>query len=195
MSRALALTSQSWRATTWNRQAAESGGVGWQHEKQAVGRAVGRVAGQQHMHPPGTPLLCVSLLCLQVVRLAAMAGKAAIVWQEAFDQGVPLPSITRVQVWKWWREGKQQARPGSVSGSGSSDGTSSDGGISMRDAAAVGGSVAASRRALLEPLSLGDARCDTGFSCEDLAAGDDDAWKAELQARAACDCGGLETGF
>lgn len=40
----------------------------------------------------------------QLVHLAATAGKGAIVWQDAFDQGDSLPALTRVQVWKWWKD-------------------------------------------------------------------------------------------
>ncbi|EFN52781.1 hypothetical protein CHLNCDRAFT_58755 [Chlorella variabilis] len=112
----------------------------------------------------------------QVVRLASTAGKAAIVWQEAFDQGVPLPPYTRVQVWKWWKEQGQETKPEAESSSGSTGGGAA---ISMRGRAAAGGGMAAARRRAL--LEHPQGRCDPGFGCEN-AAGDDDAWKAELQA-------------
>lgn len=96
--------------------------------------------------------------------------------QEAFDQGVPLPPYTRVQVWKWWKEQGQETKPEAESSSGSTGGGAA---ISMRGRAAAGGGMAAARRRAL--LEHPQGRCDPGFGCEN-AAGDDDAWKAELQA-------------
>ena len=126
-----------------------------------------------------------------MVRLAATAGKAAIVWQEAFDQGVPLPPGTRIQVWKWWRDTQQEQEQqkdaessSSSSSSSSSGGGSSGGGAGIGlGTAGVGGGVAASQRRALQqqqqrtPLACGAAASGCG-----AAAAGDEAWKAELQA-------------
>ncbi|KAI7841169.1 hypothetical protein COHA_005135 [Chlorella ohadii] len=102
----------------------------------------------------------------QVIQLAASAGRAPIVWQEAYDRGVKLPAGTRVQVWKWWKDEAQEARQ-------------------ARFAA-----LSAERRMALErpgsaqaadvQLRLGSepAPCAQG-ACMDA---EQEAWKAELQA-------------
>lgn len=122
----------------------------------------------------------------QVVHLAAAAGKASIVWQEAFDQGVPLPPMTRVQVWKWWKEGKQEAgQQGAVDSSSSRSGSDSNGAsITLGEAASLeeGGSVASRRRALLQHPPQEGAACSLSTGCGSAVAGEDDAWKAELKA-------------
>lgn len=122
---------------------------------------------------------------LQVVHLAAAAGKASIVWQEAFDQGVPLPPMTRVQVWKWWKEGKQEAgQQGAVDSSSSRSGSDSNGAsITLGEAASLeeGGSVASRRRALLQHPPQEGAACSLSTGCGSAVAGEDDAWKAELK--------------
>ena len=117
---------------------------------------------------------------LQVVRLAATAGKAAIVWQEAFDQGVPLPPGTRIQVWKWWMD-KQQEQ-GREQQEGSEGSSSRSAGLSLGAADGSGGVAAASRRrALQQHQHLQPACGAAGSGCGAAAAGDE-AWKSELQA-------------
>jgi len=38
----------------------------------------------------------------RAVGMAAAAGRAAVVWQEAFEAGADLPPTAEVEVWKWW---------------------------------------------------------------------------------------------
>ena len=124
------------------------------------------------MQRPSLFSLLVALV--QVVRLAATAGKSAIVWQEAFDQGVPLPPYTRVQVWKWWKDRGQAAGVDAGSRAGNL--------MSGSAKVATAGVAAARRRALLERPPLGSASCSLAAGCAGEAAVEDEAWKAELQA-------------
>lgn len=102
----------------------------------------------------------------QVIQLAASAGRAPIVWQEAYDRGVKLPAGTRVQVWKWWKDAAQEARQARFVASTPE----------RRMALERPGSAAAAA----VQLQLGSdlAPCASG-AC--LGA-EQEAWKAELQA-------------
>jgi hexosaminidase len=46
----------------------------------------------------------------RAVGMTAAAGRAAVVWQEAFEAGADLPPTAEVEVWKWW-EGRGGGPP------------------------------------------------------------------------------------
>jgi hexosaminidase len=97
--------------------------------------------------------------------------------QEAFDSGAKLPSYTRVQVWKWWKE---HSMPSTAAGDGI--GTSSSQAtqlVTSGEATDASGGVAAARRRLQAQAEA--AACAAGGACQALA-NDDSAWQAELAA-------------
>lgn len=133
-----------------------------------------------------------------MIRLAASAGKAPIVWQEAFDQGIPLPPGTRVQVWKWWRDALQVAREereasaqphaAAVAGQagvlgGWGEGAGEGLAAARRLAAESPGAAAAAqwqRQQAATEEERARVSCDPGLGCPGSSP-EQEAWKAELQ--------------
>lgn len=155
--------------------------------------------------PTQTPLsLSLSLLpaCLphtQVIRLAGSAGKSPIVWQESFDQGVPLPPGTRVQVWKWWRDSTSAGGAAAVTAAGAPSGGEA-GVLRSSRGEGAGDGLAAARRlaaqrpdgaaaqqlqqqqaAAAKPAATAAPSCALGQGCAGRGFQAEEAWKAELQ--------------
>ena len=122
-----------------------------------------------------------------MVRLAGSAGKAPIVWQESFDQGVPLPPGTRVQVWKWWRESAAPASSAAAAGAEAGGGLAAARRLAAERPDAEAAQHLQRATAAAEPAAAAAPSCALEQGCTG-SGGPAEAWKAELQV-GGCACG------